>query len=83
MALKEISNCRFNRINTDINLLADMAGLLQGFLTRSGPRRPLLVNLSPSGRPYGLKIYRGVCYKAFRLYRYVGSPKNGRTAKAV
>ena len=34
---------------------------------RFGPRRPFIVNLSPSGRPDGLKVYRRVRYTGLRL----------------
>ena len=33
---------------------------------RSGPRRPFIVNLSPSGRPYDLKSYRRVRSRGLR-----------------
>ena len=51
----------------------------------TGTRRPLFVNFSPLGRPYGLKIYRGVRFRALRLVfsQSVWFPKNKNQTEVV
>ena len=46
---------------------------------RFGQRSPFIVNLSPSGRPMGLKVYRRVrwealCFELWRFAQRVGEP---------
>ena len=55
---------------------------MRDFVCRSGPRRPLIVNLSPFGVGLWPKdLSRGPLYGL--RYAYVGSPKNERTSTSI